>query len=516
MKNQSFKVFLHIFLAVTVIFFPCCLLHSQQKDVRGTARETRTTAPDENNNFTLSVKNSIFTALQNNISLKSRKLVPRKSRLNVIKETGKFDRVFSANQSFSLSDYASDSNSITGDIGTARLFENGAQLEVDYSLNRSWSSSNNESFTNKLGVSYVKPLRRGRGTDVNMASIWQARITTEKQDYELRGYIENLVSDVTQAYWDCVLASRKITIFEESLKLAEDQLKETTEKIEVGQIPPAEIAAAEAEIALRRESLINARSNLAAAKLRMIWMINPEIPLGSARDLKFIEQPSESEIPLEKIEISIVNALKYRPEINATIAGIKSSELTLVQTRNGLLPKLDFFISLGKSGYADSFSKSFSDFGNSNFDASLGFRFEEYRHNRVREMTHQMAELDLKTARLALDNLKKLTELDIYLAKIEISRALEQIKATKATSKSQNEKLRKETEKYQVGRSTSFLVAQAQRDFLSSQISEFEAIIDYNKSLTKYFLVEGSLLFRSGIKAPGARPAEFKFDRSAR
>ncbi|MCK5687294.1 TolC family protein [bacterium] len=470
----------------------------------------------DKSNFDLTLKSTIFMALKNNISLKSRKLTPKKSRLNTIRETGKFDSLVSANQGFSLSINDSDSNSISGDVSLKRLYESGSVFEVDYSSNRSWSSSSDESFQNSLGLTYVNPLRKGRGRDVNLASIRQSRITTRKQDYELRGYIENLVADVTAIYWDCVLAKRKINIFEESLKLAEEQLKETREKIEVGQLPPAEIAASEAEIALRKEGLINAKSNLEVSRIRLFSMINPGGSLTNAAKLKLQDKPSDSEVTLENISSSVSTALKNRPEVNATIMGIKHSELELVKTKNGLLPKLDFFISVGKSGYADSFSGSFKDLGSDDFDASFGFRFEEYKHKRAKIMTHKITKLDFKMAKLALDNLKQLTELDVHLARIEIKRTLEQIKATKATSKFQNEKLRKETEKYRVGRSTSFIVAQAQRDYLSSQISEFEALIDYNKSLSRYFLMEGSLLFRSGIKAPGAKSSANEFRKNSR
>ena len=44
------------------------------------------------------------------------------------------------------------------------------------------------------------------------------------------------------------------------------------------------------------------------------------------------------------------------------------------------------------------------------------------------------------------------------------------------------------------------LVAQAQRDFTSSQIAEVQAVVNYLKSLVEIYRQEGSLLERSGIE----------------
>ena len=46
-------------------------------------------------------------------------------------------------------------------------------------------------------------------------------------------------------------------------------------------------------------------------------------------------------------------------------------------------------------------------------------------------------------------------------------------------------------------------IAQAQRDFVSGQISEIEAVVRYLKSLVELYRLDGSLLTRRGIAAPG-------------
>ncbi|MBW1744132.1 MAG: TolC family protein, partial [Deltaproteobacteria bacterium] len=121
---------------------------------------------------------------------------------------------------------------------------------------------------------------------------------------------------------------------------------------------------------------------------------------------------------------------------------------------------------------------------------------------------HQQALLVRKQREKALQNLSQLAEVDVRNAYIEVNRAKQQIAASTATRMFNEETLRGETEKLRVGKSTSFLVAQAQRDLLISRIAEVEALANYIKALINLYLQDGSLLDRRGIAAPGNEPVK--------
>ena len=108
----------------------------------------------------------------------------------------------------------------------------------------------------------------------------------------------------------------------------------------------------------------------------------------------------------------------------------------------------------------------------------------------------------------ALENLCQLVEVDVRAACIEVRRTRQQIDASAATRRLDEEKLRIETEKLRVGKSTSFPVAQAQHDLLASRIAEVGALTDYLKALVELYRQDGSLLERRGIVAPGGVPAD--------
>jgi outer membrane protein TolC len=167
---------------------------------------------------------------------------------------------------------------------------------------------------------------------------------------------------------------------------------------------------------------------------------------------------------------------------------------------------MDLFIILGKSGYSDSFSGSVSNITDDSYDVAAGLHFEYPIFNRDARAQYRRASLRRDQAQKALENLRQLVELDVRNAYIEVNRSKEQIAASSATREFDEEKLRIETEKFRVGRSTNFLVAQAQRDLLISRIAEVQALANYLKALIDLYRLDGSLLERRGIIAPGREP----------
>jgi outer membrane protein TolC len=185
---------------------------------------------------------------------------------------------------------------------------------------------------------------------------------------------------------------------------------------------------------------------------------------------------------------------------------ILRGDLELVKTRNGLLPLMDLFITLGKSGYANSFGESIRNINEDSYDALGGVRFNYPIFNRDAKAFHQRALLNREQAQKALENLSQLVEIDVRIVYIEVNRTQQQIAASSVTRMFNEEKLRTETEKLRVGKSTSFLVAQAQRDLLVSRIAEVRALANYLKALIDLYRQDGSLLERRGIVAPGREP----------
>ncbi len=389
----------------------------------------------------------------------------------------------------------------TGSLEITGRLPTGTDIGVGATTKRTWSDLYSDDLhKSRVGVTVTQSLLQGAGLGYNLAELRRARLDTAASRYELRGFTEALVARVEETYWDYALMQRQIEIYLESLKLAQQQKSETEEMIRVGTLAESELIAAEAEIALRREGLINARSNMEKTRLVLLSLLNPSGEEMWHRPVVLLRQPAMPEVALDDADAHVDVAMNMRPDLNQARIQVQSGDIELVRTRNGLLPRMDLFITLGKTGYADSFRDSWKDLDGDSYDASAGLSLALPLVNRQARAEHRRALLERNQAEEALKNVAHLVQVDVRSAYIEVMRAKEQVAATAATRALQEEKARIEKEKFRVGKSTGMLVAQAQRDLLSSRISEIQAVTNYLKSLINLYRLEGSLLERRGIR----------------
>jgi outer membrane protein TolC len=396
-----------------------------------------------------------------------------------------------------------------GVISLEQYFPTGTTVTLEAGAHINDSSVDDESaYSSRLGMTVTQALLRGFRIDANLARLRQARLETRMSEYELRGYTEFLVADVERTYWDYALARRQMEIVEESLKVSRQQLNETKELIAVGRLPKAELAAVQAEVAAQDQALIEARAKKESIRLQLLRLLNPTESGIWQREVDLIHRPTLPNIKLEDVDLHVALSMRMRPILNEARLKILHGDLELVKTRNGLLPFMELFIRLGKSGYAHSFGQSIGNISKEGYDALVGLRFEYPILNRDAKALHRRALVTREQAEKALENLSQLVEVDIRTAYIEVNRTKEQIAASSVTRRFNDEKLRIETEKLRVGKSTSFLVAQAHRDLLVSRMAEVQAIANYLKALIDLYRQDGSLLERRGISAPGREPVK--------
>jgi outer membrane protein len=461
---------------------------------------------------------AILMALENNRALRIEKLSPEIYRAGEEKERALFDPVLTGTYSRFRNKIDTDLPAIgdslekevdTG-LGLSGRIPTGTDVALGISTEETWSDvSPDDLYESRLGLSVTQALLKGGGIKYNLARLRQARLDTRASQYELRGFAETLVAQVEETYWDYALTGRQIEIFQESLKLAEKQRSETEEMITIGSLAESEITAAEAEIALRREGLINARSTLEKTRLQLLRLLNPPGENLWGRALVILDQPVAPDVTLDDVEDHVGVALRMRPDLNQARLQVLRGDLEIVKTKNGVLPKLDFFINLGKTGYASSFNSAINDIDGDSYDILAGINLAYPFLNRDAKASYRESLLGREQADESVRNMAQLVQVDVRSAYIEVNRTREQIAATTATRALQEEKTRIEMEKFRVGKSTTLLVAQAQRDLLASRIAETEAIANYLKSLVELYRLEGSLLERRGIEAPGHETVSF-------
>ena len=396
--------------------------------------------------------------------------------------------------------------STLGQLSVSDFLPSGTTVSLAYNT-ALFDPANATSQINNVEFNLTQSLLRGAGCDVNLASLRQARLDTISSQYELRGFAQSVVAQVEEAYWDYSLAQQQILIFQQSLDLAQANLDNTDKKIDAGVLGATNRAAAQAELALSEQDLINAQSNMEIARLALLRLLSPGGSNMWHRPVVLEDAPVAPDIFMQNVEQYLKVAERLRPDLNQARLQVQRGDLQIVKTRNGLLPRLDVFINLGATGYADSFRDSIRAIDDTGYGITAGVSGDWSPLNRAPIADDTRAHASREQAAASVGNLAELVQLDVRTAYENVIRFRKQIDVTAAAIKYQEINVLNENERFKAGNSTSFQVAQAQRDLVSSQVNHVSATVSYLKSLVELYRLDGSLLMRRGIAAPGGKPA---------
>ncbi len=480
---------------------------------KGSNQSVSATCPPEPT-LKLTITDAVLLGLGNNEEFKVERLNPPITQTAEREERAKFDNVVNAKST--LSRNRSDRQTVTRHFDAAatisRFFPIGATMDVEggSEWNKDMPSSNDpeSDWRSYINLRVTQPLLQGGGTQVNLATLRQARLDTLMSRFELQGKAESLTADIETTYWDYFLGLGQVDIYTQSLGLARRLVRETQERIRIGDKAQTEIYFAQAEAASRQQNLIDAKSFLEETRLRLLRLVNPPSRDLWNRQLDLRTLPMVFDAHLDKLGVHIQQATMLRPDLNQARLAYQRGDLEIIKTRNGLLPKLGVFLTLGRAGYSKHFAGSLHDItaGEGGLDFLAGGEFEFPPSNQAAKAKYDRSALRQSQQKQALDNLSQLVQKEILSAYVEIRRAREQITASEATVKYQQEKRDAELERYRLGRGSMFRISQAERDFVLSRISYVQSRIDYLKGLTLFYFAEGTLLARRGIGLPAGHP----------
>jgi outer membrane protein len=460
--------------------------------------------------FVIGVCDAILMGLERNSTVAIQRLEPQLFQTYVREQRAAFDpelsltgerseaksqrRLGSQPDPFDLRD-----EQLEGELQISETLPTGTSLAVRAGMTGSVSNLYTDQYTGNVELTITQSLLQGFGTGANLASLRKARLDVDISRAELRGVAERVAADIEKGYWDLFLANREVEIQEESLDLALRQLSESLERVKVGRLPELELAAVEAEVAARRGSLIDAQSRNEQARLHLLHLLNPGKGPYWSTVPELVDRPFVPEDTLEAVETHEQLGLTYRPDLQQARFELEKEELDVGRTKNGLLPRLDVFIALGRTTYAESFEDAYPDLESPYYQATGGVSFTFPVPNRKSSAELARARISRDQQALAVENMERLVDLDIRSAYVEVLRTRQQIEATRVTRELQEKKLLAELEKFRVGKATNFLVLQAQRDLTGSRLNEAQAMVAYLSALVDLYVAEGTLLERRAI-----------------
>jgi len=361
-----------------------------------------------------------------------------------------------------------------------------------------------------LQVAFSQPLLRDRKTDTARLQNTVAQRNLKSAEVRVREATAQTTAAVKTAYWTLKAALANVTVNQRSLELAEDLVRQNRARVNVGQAPPLDLVQAEAEVATRRENLIRATAIAGDAEDRLRRLImDPTDATFWRVGLEPIDQPAGATAPPDA-DAATTTALKERSDLSLARNDLENAQTNVKFLDNQRLPDVRFEASYRtggaggtqllrtgpfpgtvtgrlERGFGDALGQMFSyDYPTWSVGVTLSYpigrSFEEASLARAeierRQVAHRIASLEVRVAEA------------VRQAARQVQSTAERVDASRAGQTLAEQRLTVETRRFEAGLSTSFLVTQAQRDLLQSQVNLLQAMLDHQSSLVNFEAIQ--------------------------
>lgn len=490
---------------------------ASRQDVRGDLyatvgsheiREPEETLPLETGEHALSLEGAMLMVLERNADLAVRRLDPVVAEAFESAERAEFGATIFADGQYRR-EVSRETNRATMEqfdvagsntdvvVGVRQRTPIGTTVETSVGFRRDESNRSPEQQEVRAGITLTQSLLRGLSPEVNLANIRQAEMETQATRHQLRAFASALLVDLETTYWQLAFARRSVDIFERSLAVIEQEVEAVRARIEVGDLAPSDAWVVQSQVARRRQELIDARAQVRTLELQMSRMLRLD-PEGAT--LILTDAVDIDPQVVEDVAAHHELALRSRPDLAEARVRLEQSELEVSVTSAGLLPRLDVFVQLTKTGFGSSFGDAFSALERPTYEVTAGVSFEHLLGNGAARALDRRASVRRERGERAVKNLEGLVLLDVSLALTEIDRARSQVVAVREAVTLLAQVLDAERERLELGEVAALLVAQAERHLIEAEVAAVEAAVAYRIGLVRLYAAEGTLLERRGVQ----------------
>jgi outer membrane protein TolC len=364
----------------------------------------------------------------------------------------------------------------------------------------------------------TQPLLRNFGWGLTTIFV---RIDENREGISQFGYqakLSQLIQRITEAYWGVVYARENLNVQKKGVEAAEALLKGAEARVRTGVLAPVAAIEAQAEKARREELVIVAENDLAVARtnLRLMLQHNPQQTF-LPRQVEPADRPSIEPVPVNR-SASLESALTRRPEILSAALAIQNQSLQSRYAENQLLPRLDLKAGAGLTGIAGeikpgttspfpgNYSKALDRLGSGDFyNYSIGVVLQIPLSNAQARSKYAQTRIELEQEQARRRDLVAQITLEVERSLGDVESNFKRVQTTKRARELAQENLRGQERRFEVGLVTLKDVIDFQSRLLDAAGAELRAVTDYNNSIARLKLAEGTLLESYNVQVEGPK-----------
>jgi outer membrane protein len=375
----------------------------------------------------------------------------------------------------------------------------GGNVNVSYSdhylYENAASDYLNPSVAPAVTISYTQNLLQGLGPAVNGRQIQVSRINQRISDLTFRSQVETTIADVLNQYYALAADFADLRAKMEALEVAQSLYQDAQKRLELGAAYSLDVATAQSQLASAESDLVISRTNLQQEQVQLKALLgrrgalDPVLQSVEVLPLDPIEVPAQDDLaPLPDL---IREAFANRLDLASDAANLKSAQVSAVGTTNGLLPTLQVNGSWSNAGLAGAGSgqnpyfvggigKALGQVFRNDFPSETALPvFVGQLRNRQAQADYAVDQLQLRQTELTNQKDRNQVQVDVLNYSIAVRQSRARYQAAVRNRILQQQLLKAEQEKLQLGASTTPDVVQLQRDLAAAQATEIAAEATY-------------------------------------
>jgi outer membrane protein TolC len=489
----------------------------------------------------LNADEAVRLALENNLGIRVARIDPQIEDLNILNAktgwTPNFSTTLSSNnnnapnQNFlaGAQGTKTTSDQVLSNIGLTQTLPWGGNYQVGWDSSRYNSNSSFSTFSpqlrSSLALNYTQPLLRNGKIDNTRQQVAITSKNREISDVSLRQTIAVTTRTVRNAFWDLAYAIASLSVQRQSLDLANESLRDTRARVEIGTTPPIDIVEAEAEVARRQEAVIVAEGQIGDAEDTLRTLVfDPNAPDFWTIKIEPSDLPAFAPVTVD-VDGAVRNALSHRTDLEQSRKSIEAEDINIRFYRNQTLPDVNASLNYGLQGLGGTqlvrglgpFGPGTGDVTGSSqrgFGTVLGDLFQNSYPNWTAQLNISYpigtSTSEANLARVQLEKTQAQTRLrnqelqittQVRVAAREVQTNQQRVESSRSARQLAERRLEAEQRKFEAGTSTSFLVFQAQRDLSQARNVELQNVLNFHRSIVDLETVQEAPLNGAAVAA---------------
>ena len=464
----------------------------------------------------LTIDEAVRLALENNLGIRVARIDPQIQDLAIAQALGAWvpslttalqnTRTDTPANSFLSGGATTRDARVASTVAVQQALRSGASYSIGWDGARSTTTNLFSNFSpqlhSTLSLHVAQPLVRNFSIDASRQQLLTSQKNRAISDLTLRQAMAVTTRDARNAYWDLAYAIASLQVQQQSLALAQESLRNTRSRVEIGTTPPIDIVEAESEVATREEAVILAEAQIEASQDTLRALIyDPSMPDFWTLRIEPAQLPAFQASQVD-VTAAMAKALERRTDLQQARTTLDANDISIRYLRNQTLPDVTASFDYGLTGLGGrqflrgaGFPGPITGQTSVGFGSVLGDLFTNQFPNwtlelnvsyplgrSTQEASLTRARLEYTRAQAQLKNQELQVAAQVRGTARQVLTNQQRVQTTRSSRELAERRLDAEQKKLAAGTSTSFFVFQAQRDLALARNNELRAVLDYNRS----------------------------------